>query len=200
MPCMCMMSCGASRAPSCRAALHRGSALITTNAVVGIEGELYSDAGVVLRGRIAVQKVRRLPALVLYPGVYFHVFAQPFHGVYLKVVLSRAHGNEILRRLRIAILKLQPLVAAEVIGQPTLAALGLAADPVPEDKAFVGIRLMLHCLPVHEAAADAASSRWIGRDGLHAQRQLRRSREMRQIDAGPDCGAAGSADRGYVVV
>src|ERR1700733_13081385 len=200
MPCMCTMSCGASRAPSCRAALHRGSALITTNAGAGIEGELYSDAGVVLRRRIAVQKVRRLPALVLYPGVYFHVFAQPLHGVYREVVLRRPHGDEIFRRLRVAILKLQPLVAAEVIGKPTLPALGLAADPVPEEDALVGIRLMLHCLPVHEAAAEAAPGRWIGRDGPHAQRQLRRSREMRQIDAGTDCGAAWSADRGYVVV
>src|ERR1700761_2288205 len=124
MQSMCARSCTASRAHFYRGMLHKGcaaSASIAANAVARIVGELYRDAGVVLRRGVAIDEVRSFPSLVLDPGVHFHVLAQALDGVSCEVVLGGPQGYEVLRGFHISILKFEPLIAAKAIGKPRLA-------------------------------------------------------------------------------
>src|SRR6185437_6762974 len=162
--------------------------------------ELYRDAGVVLGRGIAIQEERRLPALVLHPCVHFNVFAQALYSVHREVVLRSAHRDEILGCFRVAILELQPLVAAEVIGEPRLTTLRFPADPIGEDEAFIGVCLLLDCLPVHKAAAEAAPCRRVSGDSFCAQGQLGRTGKVRKIEPRPDSRAARSTERRYIVM
>ena len=52
---------------------------------------------------------------------------------------------------------LEPFFAAQVIGNPCLAALVLASDPVAEKLPLVGIALPLDGFPVHEMAVLACT-------------------------------------------
>src|ERR1700760_3375922 len=171
MQSMCAKSCIASRAHFYRGLLHKGcaaSASIAANAVARIVGELYRDGGVVLCRGVAKDEVWSFPSLVLDPGVHFHVLAQPLHGVYGKVVLGGSLDDEVLGGFHISILKFEPFIAAEAIGEPCLAAFRLATDPVAEYVSLVGVGLPLNRLPVHEAASEAACRRRIGRGGFRA--------------------------------
>ncbi len=87
-----------------------------------------------------------------------------------------------------------------MIGEPCLAALGFAADPVAHDEALVGVALALDDLEVIELAGEAAGDSGIGGDGLDANVELAQSGYLREIEAGPVGCTAGRAGRGDVVV
>ena len=57
--------------------------------------------------------------------------------------LGRRAGDEVAGRLLIAQAHLKPLIAAQVIGKPSLSTLVLPADPIAEELALVGIALLL---------------------------------------------------------
>ena len=61
--------------------------------------------------------------------------------------LGRRAGDEVLGGFLIAVVDLKPLITAQVISNPGLAALVLASDPVAEQLALVGVALALDRLP-----------------------------------------------------
>ena len=75
-------------------------------------------------------------------AVDLEVLADALDHLEVDVVQCGAAGNEILGRLLIAHAHLKPFVAAQVIGDPALAALVLASNPVAEELALVGIALL----------------------------------------------------------
>lgn len=82
---------------------------------------------------------------------------------------------------------LNPFIATEVISDPCLAALILAANPVAKKLALVRIALLLDYLPVLIAAANAARKRGIGVDTLDPHIQFRNPGNMRKIETWPEC-------------
>ena len=60
--------------------------------------------------------------------------------------------DKVLGRLLVARPDLEPFIAAQVIGDPCLATLVFASDPVAEELALVGIALFLDRFPIHEEA------------------------------------------------
>lgn len=114
----------------------------------------------------------RLPSFVLDPGIHLEVGAEAFDDAGLELVLGSAAGDEVFGGLFVEIFQLHPLVAGEVIGQPCLAALGLASNPVAHDEALVGIALQLDRFKVVELTAIASGDAGIGGDGLDPEIEL----------------------------
>src|ERR1035437_6273990 len=90
-----------------------------------------------------------LPALVGKIAVDLEVLADALDRLEVDVVQGGAAGDKVLGGLLIAHAHLEPFVAAQMIGNPCLAALVLASDPVAEELALVGIALSLNSFPVH---------------------------------------------------
>ena len=111
-----------------------------------------------------------------------------------------AARDKVLGGFLIAHSDLEPLVAAQVIGDPALATFVLATDPVAEELPLVGVSLLLDVFVVHEMAAVAAGDGRIGGDGFKAQIEARDSGNVREIDAGPPGGATGSVDGRDIVM
>ena len=80
-------------------------------------------------------------------ALHLDVLAKALDGLDVEVVQRGAAGDEVLARLLIAHRELHPFVAAQVIGDPGLAALVFAANPVAEELALVGVALPLEFLP-----------------------------------------------------
>ena len=93
--------------------------------------------------------------------------------------LRRATLDEVLRGLLVEIVELDPLVAGQVIGEPRLTALGLAANPVAHDEALVGIALALDGFDVVELSFEAAQRGGVGAGRLDAEIELRNARHLR---------------------
>ncbi len=108
----------------------------------------------------------------------FDRWTDALHDIDAELVLRRAAGDEVLGRLLVQIGELDPFVAGEVIGEPGLAALGFASDPVAQDVALVGVSLPLDCvLDVLMASALAGESGAVGGYAFDAQVQPLRSGE-----------------------
>ena len=126
---------------------------------LGEELDLRGDDDVAL---LAGLVDRGLPAFVLHPRIELNVVAQVLHDIDRELVLRCAVGDEVLGRLLVHVLELHPLVAGEMIGEPGVAALGFATDPVAHDEALVGVALALDDLVVVELAVEAAQGRGVG--------------------------------------
>jgi len=90
-------------------------------------------------------------------AVHFEVLAEALNRLKVDVVQGGAAWDEVLGCLLIAQAHLEPFIAAQVPGNPRLAALVLASDPVAEELAIVGIALPLNPLEVHELAVVACT-------------------------------------------
>src|SRR6185437_6489396 len=77
-----------------------------------------------------------LPVLIGKVAVDFEVLADALDGLKVYLVQRCSTGDEVLGHLLIAHAHLEPFIAAQVIGNPALAALALAADPVAEELAL----------------------------------------------------------------
>src|SRR5579863_448625 len=95
---------------------------------------------------------------------------------------------------------LEPFIAAEVIGDPSLSALIFASDPVPEQLSRVGIALPLEHLVVHKSAAVGVSGGRIGFHAFDAHIEPGHSGDLGEIEARAPGGAPWSVDGGDVVV
>ncbi len=82
-----------------------------------------------------------------------------------------------VRRLLVQILQLHPLIAGEMIRQPRLPALCLAANPVAHDESLVGVPLQLDDLPIGELSGVRRPNSRIGRHRLHPEIELVESPE-----------------------
>ena len=76
-------------------------------------------------------------------AVDLEVLTDSFDCLETDVVKGGAAGDEVLGGFLIAHAYLEPLVAAQVIGNPALAAFVFATDPVAEELALVGVSLLL---------------------------------------------------------
>src|ERR1700679_655593 len=87
-----------------------------------------------------------------------------------------------------------------MIRKPCLATLVLAADPVAEELALVGIPLALGCLEVHELPLEAPRDGRIGGGAFDAHVELGHAGDMGEIDSRPPCGATGCIRGRNIVV
>src|SRR5271157_6477486 len=69
---------------------------------------------------------RSLPALVGIAAVDLELLAYAFHHLEVYIVQCSSAGDKVLGRLLMAHAHLEPLIAAQMIGDPALAALVLA--------------------------------------------------------------------------
>src|SRR5438105_4464376 len=84
-----------------------------------VERVVALSAGLVDRG---------LPGFALIPSVQFEVGAQALDYFHAELILGDAAGDEVSCGLLVQILELHPLVPAEVVREPSLAAFAFAAD------------------------------------------------------------------------
>ena len=83
-----------------------------------------------------------LPMFVGKVTVDLEVLANALDDLKVDVVQGGAAGDEVLGGFLISRVHLEPFVTAEVVGDPGLAAFVLAADPVAEELAVVGVALL----------------------------------------------------------
>jgi len=117
--------------------------------------------------------------LICETAIDFKIFANALHHLEVDIVeggsifdgtVDRGGGsfNKVLRSLLIARAHLNPLVPAEMIREPCLAALVFPANSIAEELAIVGIALPLNTFKVHELAVNAARDWWVGRGAFYA--------------------------------
>src|SRR6266567_5555499 len=177
-----------------------------------------SDLYVCGRHRLLSRQVdRRLVVLEIKAAIHFDVGPDALHHLEPDVVQRgsvldgwRARAgrrrrdslcdDKVLRRLLVARVHLDPLVAAQVIRHPRLAALVFAANPVSEELSVVGVTLLLGALKVHETPAVAGGNRRIRPSHFHTRVKLGRAGNVREVQARPPRSAPRSIDRRYVVV
>ena len=109
-------------------------------------------------------------------AVDLEVLANALNDLEVDVVECGSAGDEVFSGFLIADSELDPLIAAQVVGNPSLAALVLPANPVAKHLAVVGIPLSLEALIVHETTAIACRHGRIGGNGFNTNIQLRERR------------------------
>src|SRR5271166_991505 len=111
-------------------------AALEADLILGKPGELDCGRGYgLLRGRIRRRSGgvdRRQPALVGEVTIHFEILANALDDPKVDVVERGSAGDEVLGGLLAAEASLNPLVAAQVIDEPGLAAFAFAAHPVAE--------------------------------------------------------------------
>ena len=140
------------------------------------------------------------PPLVLDIGIQLNLGPKPLDRGDAEVILRRAARDEVLRGLVVSVGYLEPLPRRKMIGEPRLAALVFAPDPISHELAVVGIAISLNDLDINILAITAEAGVGIGRDRFRAQVELGSAREMREIEAGAEGGVAWRGDRKDVVV
>src|SRR6185437_586027 len=103
-------------------------------------------------------------------------------------------------RLGISIGELQHLHGRNMIGQPCLAALRLAADPVAKYVSLVCVSLPLDGFVVHETSVIAAGRRSVAVNALRSQVERGSVRQASQKDSRAEGRAPRGTDRSYVIV
>src|SRR5271170_1077095 len=87
-----------------------------------------------------------------------------------------------------------------MIGQPRLATLGLAPDPVPQDESLIRVALFLDGLPVGKLPLLSKRNARVCRNSLHPEIQRPQSGNLREIQSRSIRRPAWSADRRHIVV
>src|ERR1017187_2444074 len=91
------------------------------------------------------------PVFIGKVAVDLEILSDALDHLEVDVVQSGATWYEKRGGFLVAHTRLEPFVAAQVIGNPGLTALVFAADPVAEELALVGVALFLNGFIVHEA-------------------------------------------------
>ena len=80
----------------------------------------------------------------------FEFLADKLYCLKIDIVQRCTTGNEVRRGFCIAHTYRKPFIPAQMIGNPSLAPLALASNPIAKELALIGVTLPLDRLPVHE--------------------------------------------------
>ena len=94
---------------------------------------------------------RRQPVLKGKIAIELKVFADALHRLKVNVIQRGPARNKVLRCFLRPHAHLDPLVAAEVVSRPRLAAFIFASNPIAQKHAFVGIPLPLNTQNGHQS-------------------------------------------------
>jgi len=130
----------------------------------------------------------------------FEVFVDALYGRKLEAVLHCAAGNKVFRCFRVAIRKLQVFSRRQMIGEPRLAAFGLAPNWISDDVALIRVALFLYLLGLDKLSAIAAAGWRICTDCFDAKIKRRETGKVGQIDTWANGGAPWRTDGAYIVV